>query len=100
MTARSPRDAIRLKPPAQAGAARGVQESLMPIESVESQAEVARLVQELESAEAYELKLRQIIVDVRDQLADGNTASALSMLNQALSYIDDATDVVTSAPNH
>lgn len=72
----------------------------MPIESVESQAEVARLVQELESAEAYELKLRQIIVDVRDQLADGNTASALSMLNQALSYIDDATDVVTSAPNH
>ena len=72
----------------------------MPTENAESQAEVARLVKELESAEAYELKLRQIIVDVRDQLAAGNTASALSMLNQALSTIDDATDVVTSAPKH
>jgi hypothetical protein len=70
----------------------------MPIETAESQAEVARLVKELESAEAYELKLRQIVVDVRDQLAAGNTAVALSMLNQALSYIDDATDVVTSSP--
>jgi len=69
----------------------------MPIENAESQAEVARLVKELESAEAYELKLRQIVVEVRDQLAAGNTAVALSMLNQALSYIDDATDVVTSS---
>ena len=72
----------------------------MPAENTESHAEVARLVKELESAEAYELKLRQIIVDVRDQLAAGNTASALSMLNQALSTIDHATDVVTSAPKH
>jgi hypothetical protein len=70
----------------------------MPIEDAESQAEVVRLVKELESAEAYEVKLRQIIVDVRDQLAAGNTAVALSMLNQALSYIDDAADVVTSSP--
>mgnify|MGYP003694366753 CR=1 FL=1 len=70
----------------------------MPTEDAESQAEVARLVKELESAEAYEQKLRQIIVDVRDELAAGHTANALSMLNQALSYIDDATDVVTSAP--
>ena len=76
--------------------ARVAQESPMPTENAESQAEVARLVTELESAEAYELKLRQIIVEVRDQLAAGNTANALSMLNQALSYIDDATDVVTS----
>jgi hypothetical protein len=74
------------------------QESLMPTENAESQAEVARLVRELESAEAYEQKLRQIIVDVREELAAGHTANALSMLNQALSYIDDATDVVTSAP--
>ena len=72
----------------------------MPTENTDSQAEVTRLVKELESAEAYEQKLRQIIVDVRDQLAAGNTANALSMLNGALSYIDDATDVVTFAPKH
>lgn len=71
----------------------------MPNNDAESQAEVARLVKELESAEAYEVRLRQIIVDVRDQLAAGNTANALSMLNQALSYIDDATDVVASTPH-
>ncbi len=70
----------------------------MPTENADSPAEFARLVKELENAEAYEVKLRQIIVEVRDQLAAGNTASALSMLNQALSFIDDATDVVASAP--
>ncbi len=70
----------------------------MPIEDSNSPSEVARLVKELESAEAYEQRLRQIIVEVRDQLAAGNIASALSMLNQALSYIDDATDVVTPTP--
>jgi hypothetical protein len=78
--------------------ARSAPEPLMPTENTVSQAELARLVKELESAEAYEVQLRQIIVDVRDQLAAGNTANALSMLNQALNYIDDATDVVTSAP--
>ena len=72
----------------------------MPAETPESHGEVARLVKELESAEAYEQKLRQIILDVRDTLAAGNTANALSMLNGALSYIDDATDVVTFAPKH
>lgn len=71
----------------------------MATENADSPSEFARLVKELESAEAYEVKLRQIIVEVRDQLAAGNAASALSMLNQALSYIDDATDVVTSAPH-
>ncbi len=70
----------------------------MSTENVDTPSEVARLVSELESAEAYEVKLRQMIVDVRDQLAAGNTANALSMLNQALSTIDDATDVVTYAP--
>ncbi|MDQ6917505.1 MAG: hypothetical protein M3023_06785 [Pseudomonadota bacterium] len=70
----------------------------MPIEDASSSSEVARLVKELESAEAYEQRLRQIIIEVRDQLAAGNTASALSMLNQALSYIDDQTDVVTPTP--
>ncbi len=57
--------------------------------------EVARLVAELEEAEAYEQRLRQLIVDVRDQLAAGNHAAALSMLNAALNDIDAATDVVT-----
>ena len=58
-------------------------------------AELARLVNELEQAEAYEQRLRQLIVDVRDELAAGHHASALSMLNAALSDIDAATDVVT-----
>lgn len=58
-------------------------------------AEIERLVAELEQAEAYEQRLRQLIVDVRDQLAAGNAQAALSMLNAALSEIDAATDVVT-----
>jgi hypothetical protein len=58
-------------------------------------AELARLVAELEQAEAYEQRLRQLISDARDQLAAGNHAAALSMLNAALSDIDSATDVVT-----
>jgi hypothetical protein len=57
--------------------------------------ELSRLVAELEEAEAYEQRLRQLIVDVRDQLATGNHAAALSMLNAAISDIDAATDVVT-----
>jgi hypothetical protein len=57
-------------------------------------AEIERLVVELEQAEAYEQKLRQLIVDVRDALAAGGIEQALSMLNTALSDIDSATDVV------
>ena len=60
----------------------------------DSTGEVASLVAELEKAEAYEQKLRQLISDARDQLAEGNTAIALSLLNAALSDIDAATDVV------
>jgi hypothetical protein len=60
--------------------------------------ENASLVSELEKAEAYEQKLRQLISDARDQLAAGNTAIALSLLNAALSDIDAATDVVASSP--
>jgi len=56
--------------------------------------EVTRLVRELEEAEAYEQRLRQTIVDVRDQLVAGKAERALSMLNEALNYIDSATDVV------
>jgi hypothetical protein len=54
-----------------------------------------RLVAELEEAEAYEQRLRQLIIDVRDRLAAGEHAAALSMLNAALNDIDCATDVVT-----
>jgi hypothetical protein len=61
-----------------------------------SAAEVDRLIAELEQAEAYEQKLRQFIVDVKDQLAAGNSERALSMLNEALRYIDNATDVVAT----
>ena len=57
--------------------------------------EFAELVAELERAEAFEQRLRQLISDARDQLAAGNTSVALSMLNAALSDIDAATDVVT-----
>ena len=59
--------------------------------------EIASLVAELEKAEAYEQKLRQLISDARDQLAAGNTSIALSLLNAALSDIDSATDVVTAS---
>jgi hypothetical protein len=60
----------------------------------EIDAEIARLVAELESAEAYEQQLRQIVIDVRDTLARGDASRALSMLNDALRMIDDQTDVV------
>jgi hypothetical protein len=57
-------------------------------------AEIANLVAELEKAEAYEQRLRQLIVDARDHLAAGRTSMALSLLNTALRDIDDAADVV------
>ncbi|MDE2003810.1 MAG: hypothetical protein KGL70_00715 [Betaproteobacteria bacterium] len=57
--------------------------------------EIDRLVAELEQAEAYEQRLRALIVEVRDQLAAGNPSTALSLLNAALNDIDSATDVVT-----
>ena len=61
-------------------------------------AETERLIAELEQAEAYEQKLRQLIVEVRDRLAAGRIEQALSMLNTALNDIDSATDVVV--PSH
>ena len=60
--------------------------------------EMMRLLSELEEAEIYEQRLRSIIEAVRDQLAAGNTARALSMCNQALNEIDSATDVVAPSP--
>lgn len=56
--------------------------------------ETARLLHELEEAELYEQRLRALIVAVRDELAAGHTARALSMCNEALNDIDSATDVV------
>ena len=56
--------------------------------------EVERLVAELRQAELYQQRLRQLIIDVKDQLAAGNHEKALSMLNGALNEIDSATDVV------
>ena len=56
--------------------------------------DVAALVGELEQAEAYEQRLRQIILEARDHLAAGRAAVALSLLNEALSDIDAAADVV------
>jgi hypothetical protein len=68
---------------------------MTPDERVQSlEAQVARLVAELEQAELYEQRLRQVIVEVREQLAAGSTSKALSMLNGALNEIDNATDVV------
>lgn len=58
------------------------------------ESEAARLLHELEAAEAYEQHLRQVIVDVREALAAGHAERALSMLNEALNDIDAATDVV------
>ena len=58
------------------------------------QSEATRLLRELEAAEAYEQRLRQVIVNVREELAAGRTERALSMLNEALNDIDSATDVV------
>lgn len=65
-----------------------------PTSPQEADAQIERLVRELESAEAYEQRLRQLIIDVRDTLARGDTSRALSMLNDALRVIDDQTDVV------
>jgi hypothetical protein len=58
------------------------------------ESESARLLRELEAAEAYEQKLRQVIVSVKNELAAGHHERALSMLNEALNDIDSQTDVV------
>jgi hypothetical protein len=67
-------------------------------ESPTSSRELAAMVSELEQAEAYEVKLRQCIIDARDQLAAGYTSIALSILNTAINDIDAATDVVAGSP--
>src|ERR1700682_1236477 len=78
-----------------AGRSRGLRERCAMQD--ESNREVARLIAELEQAEAFEQKLRQYIIDAKDQLAAGNTSVALSLLNDAISYIESAPDVVTGS---
>ena len=63
-----------------------------------SLAEITRLSHELEEAELYEQKLRERIIAIRDALAAGHPARALSLCNEALNEIDSATDVVASSP--
>ena len=65
-----------------------------PSQSATPASDLDALVRELEQAEAYEQRLRQIIAEARDQLAAGHPSVALSMLNEALSDIDAAADVV------
>lgn len=61
--------------------------------------ELARLGREITQAELYELRLRERIVAIRDELAAGHVAHALSLCNETLNEIDNATDVVVpSAP--
>ncbi len=61
--------------------------------------EITRLERELEEAEGYEQKLRERILEIRDALASGEAARALSLCNQTLNEIDNATDVVASSPS-
>jgi hypothetical protein len=65
-----------------------------PLEPLSPAQEIASLVAELEQAEAYEQRLRQLIARARDELAAGHASVALSLLNEALSDIDAAADVV------
>jgi ribosomal protein S20 len=65
-----------------------------PANGKENDREIARLAAELEEAELYEQRLRGVIAAVREELTHGNVERALSMLNEALNEIDDATDVV------
>jgi hypothetical protein len=58
------------------------------------ESEIARLARELEEAELYEIRLRACIVAIRDELAAGRAARALSLCNEALREIDNQADVV------
>ena len=60
--------------------------------------ELDGLMRELAEAEIYAQRLRTAIVEVRDALAAGEVARALSMCHQAINEIDSATDVAAPSP--
>ena len=60
--------------------------------------ELVRLTRELEQAELYELKLRDRIVAIREELVAGHISRALSLCNGTLNEFDSATDVVVPSP--
>ncbi len=62
------------------------------------QEQMERLTRELEEAELFAQRLHGYIVAIRDEVAGGHAGRALSMCNEALSQIDNATDVV--APSY
>lgn len=61
--------------------------------------DVERLVGELDEAEAFVQRLRGAFVEIQAALAAGHPATALSLVNEALRTIDDATDVVAPHPH-
>lgn len=69
-----------------------------PNDAPTTASEMMRLQAELEEAELYEQRLQSIITAVRDEIAAGNVARALSMCNQAINEIDSATDVAAPSP--
>lgn len=99
MTARSQPRLLVVPLPTEVGA-KLLRKTMIPDNQphLPTSAEIERLITELEQAEAYEQKLRQLVVEVRDELAAGRVEQALSMLNTALNDIDSATDVVV--PSH
>ena len=64
----------------------------------DNQDQIARLTRELEEAELFAQRLHDYIVAIRDEVAGGHAGRALSMCNEALTEIDNATDVV--APSY
>lgn len=60
--------------------------------------QVDRLTREIEEAEIFAQKLHAYIVAIRAEIAAGHAGRALSMCNQALTEIDNATDVVSPSP--
>ena len=64
----------------------------------DGEAQIARLARELDEGELFVQKLLAYIVAIRGELMAGHTGRALSMCNQALTEIDNATDVVAPSP--
>lgn len=59
-----------------------------------NEGEAAQLARALDEARFHGLRLRALIVAIRDEIADGNADRALLMCNQALSEADATAEVV------